>query len=360
MSNLKKNDFNYECRVCSSLNINEFSFNHFAFKFKDKSWISFLCLDCGSVSEFKRNQRYQDYSDETYRKGKNQFGLEVDQVDFPIDIWSLLVSFRRWKHIFNIISKNSEILKNKKKIRFLDYGGSYGFLPYAIKQASQSEIESFVADYDSNCLKYANYLGSKTINLNITKEIEEKNFDLISFVHVLEHLEKPLNYLNKIKENLSEKSYLYAEVPNLYGYALTDNSHLSTFNLYSIVKLFDEAGFNVIDYGHCSTPKESYLLNYYYNNKIENLYIYASKHKTSNYKNSASVKILLPKSISEFKKKLFLSYSKIMIKDISFSLSMNSLKKIKTALLFLVYGVIELISLKIFKFSLIDKLLKKS
>ena len=42
----------------------------------------------------------------------------------------------------------------------------------------------------------AQFLGSKTIDLS-KNEIDEKNFDLITIVHVLEHLDKPL-------ENLTE------------------------------------------------------------------------------------------------------------------------------------------------------------
>ena len=49
------------------------------------------------------------------------------------------------------------------------------------------------------------------------KDIDENNFDLITIVHVLEHLDKPIENILKLKSILSENGVIYAEVPNLYG-----------------------------------------------------------------------------------------------------------------------------------------------
>ena len=97
----------------------------------------------------------------------------------------------------------------------LDYGGYNGFLPYALNQ--KHKINSFVADLDQKGLNMANFLGSKTIDLSKNK-IEEKNFDLITIVHVLEHLDKPIENIKELKNLLSNDGVIYAEVPNLYGF----------------------------------------------------------------------------------------------------------------------------------------------
>ena len=44
---------NFYCRVCFSNNIEKFKFKHYGFWTKNDNWKSFLCYDCGSVSEFK-------------------------------------------------------------------------------------------------------------------------------------------------------------------------------------------------------------------------------------------------------------------------------------------------------------------
>ena len=95
------------------------------------------------------------------------------------------------------LNQSTNIFSNKE-LKMLDYGGYNGFLPYAFNQ--KHKINSFVADLDQKGLNMAQFLGSKTIDLS-KNEIDEKNFDLITIVHVLEHLDKPLRKLNKIKKS---------------------------------------------------------------------------------------------------------------------------------------------------------------
>ena len=99
----------------------------------------------------------------------------------------------------------------------LDYGGYNGFLPYAFNQ--KHNVNSYVADLDPKGLRMAELLGSKTIDLAKDKILEE-NFDLITIVHVLEHLDNPRKKISELKNLLSEKGVIYAEVPNLYGFPL--------------------------------------------------------------------------------------------------------------------------------------------
>ena len=69
---------------------------------------------------------------------------------------------------------------------------------------------SNVADLDLKGLKMANFLGSKTINL-AERKIEENNFDLITIVHVLEHLDKLKNHFvtsqegKKLKKKIRQR-----------------------------------------------------------------------------------------------------------------------------------------------------------
>lgn len=74
-----------------------------------------------------------------------------------------------------------------------------------------------------------------------------KSFDLISMVHVLEHIVDPANYLRKLIGLLRDGGLLLIEVPNLrrnpYDIAIFD--HCSHFTASSLRTVLAEAGFEI-------------------------------------------------------------------------------------------------------------------
>tara|TARA_A100001011_G_C14219063_1_gene803439 strand:- start:20 stop:1078 length:1059 start_codon:yes stop_codon:yes gene_type:complete len=341
------------CRACSSEKIKEFKINHFGFPGKNKNWKCFFCFDCGSVSDFKIRKKEISYADGSFRN-IDHFNIKSDdeKVLPPIDPWSA-ISFKRWSHIWKNLEKSSNIFSNKE-IKMLDYGGYQGFLPYAFKQ--KHKINSYVADLDPQGLAMAEFLGSKTINL-AKNEIEENNFDLITIVHVLEHLDKPADNLLKLKNILSEDGIIYAEVPNLYGLPMVNEAHKISFSEYSLVKMFKTSGFEILNFGFTKSPKESIRFDYVYNYDSENIFIICGKKEKNVQLNLPIVKI--PKSIEEFKYNLKLKYAVLMFKNISFTLIKPSLRYLKKSILYFVYGLVDFISLKIFKFSLISRFFQR-
>ena len=336
------------CRCCKSQNIKKFRFNHFTFLPKPNDWDSFYCFECGSVSDFNIKYTKDIYSSGAYRN------IDIAGVKSPIDFFSE-ISFLRWKHIFDSLKI---YLNKERKLFYLDYGGYNGFLQFALKQ--KLNLECTLADYDQKGLEIAKIIGLETIDLNKIKFSEyEKNFDLISLVHVIEHLEDPKNEIKNLIRSLNLDGLIYAEIPNLYGFPMSDKTHLTNFSKFGFLQMFKDLDLNILEIGYCSTPNESIKHNYYLNSKKENIYIIAKKTKEK--KNYINLKkdIYVFKSIPEFKRNLFLSYSKIMIKDVPFNLIKNAFKKIKTATLFYIYGLLELISIKIFKFSIINKFFNK-
>lgn len=347
-------NIDFSCRVCSSKKIEEFKIVHYGFLTKNRNWKSFFCFDCGSVSEFKVKESEITYADGAYRDNKNHFNTKFDDEKIlpPIDFWSA-ITFKRWVHIWKVLKKSTDIFSNKE-IKMLDYGGYNGFLPYALNQ--KHKISSFVADLDQKGLNMANFLGSKTIDLSKNK-IEEKNFDLITIVHVLEHLDKPRENIEELKGLLSDEGVIYAEVPNLYGFPLADEAHKIAFTQYSLVKMFKSSGYEILDYGFTKTPKESIKFDYYYNNDFENLFIVCSRKKKSLPLELPEKKI--PVTVKNFKYILNLRYSHLMLKKISFTLFRTSMRYLRTFILFFIYGLIDFITLKIFKISIVSKLFKK-
>jgi SAM-dependent methyltransferase len=85
--------------------------------------------------------------------------------------------------------------------------------------------------------------------LDIVAEISQLNrnkFDLITMVHVLEHLPDPVRYLQEIRQNwLSEHGFLLVEVPHLYGHTCYELSHLTAYAGSTLEYLLKKSGFEV-------------------------------------------------------------------------------------------------------------------
>ena len=351
---MNEQNLNFNCRVCSSKKIEKFKISHFGFLPKNENWKSFLCFDCGSVSEYK-NKNEITYADGAYRDNKDHLNIKSEDKNVlpPIDPWSV-ISFKRWFNIWKILSKSTNIF-SREKIKMLDYGGYNGFLPYALNQ--KHTIDSFVADLDIKGLNMAKFLGSKIIDLSKEK-IVEKDFNLITIVHVLEHLDNPKNNLTELKNLLSNDGIIYAEVPNLYGFPLSDEAHKVAFTQSSFIKIFRSVGLEILEFGYTKTPKDSIKFDYYFNHSKENLFIVAGLKKSDT--SLIFPKSQIPKNIKVFEYNLKLTYAKLMFKKISFNLIKISLRYLRSFFLFFIYGLVDFFTLKIFRISFISKFFRKN
>ena len=101
------------------------------------------------------------------------------------------------------------------------------------------------------------------------------------------------------------------------------------------------------------SPKESIKFDYIYHYETENIFIVCGKLEKKLSLNIPKKEI--PKNIESFKSELKYNYAKLMFKDISLTLFLPSLRYLKRSILYFTYGLIDLITLKIFKISLISK-----
>lgn len=141
--------------------------------------------------------------------------------------------------------------KIKDKV-VLDVGcGAGGFLKLADKSAKEAwgtEHNEVALDFMKNC------------GLNVVKDFEDfedGKFDLIMLFHVLEHIEKPVDFLKKIAPKLKHNGKLIIEVPHdddallsLYNCHAFKNftywkCHLYSFNITVLRKLIDMAGLKI-------------------------------------------------------------------------------------------------------------------
>ena len=106
---------------------------------------------------------------------------------------------------------------------------------------------------------FANF-GKYEYGLNITQEIDlTKKYDLISYYHVLEHIQWPDKELSKIHDILTDDGYLYIAVP-LYLEQLEESSgsltndfenlyhlnHVNVFSRQALKNLLSKCGFSII------------------------------------------------------------------------------------------------------------------
>lgn len=71
--------------------------------------------------------------------------------------------------------------------------------------------------------------------------------DLISLIHVLEHLPDPVRYLAHLRQKLLKPDgALLIEVPNLYGHDCFEVAHLSSFSAHTLNETLYQAGFEIV------------------------------------------------------------------------------------------------------------------
>jgi SAM-dependent methyltransferase len=97
---------------------------------------------------------------------------------------------------------------------------------------------------------YRAYAKEQGLFVYDTLEALENNlakvFDLISVVHVLEHLPNPVDYLSTLRERwLSSGGHLLVEVPNLYAHESFEVAHLVSYSPHTLIQTLQQAGYEV-------------------------------------------------------------------------------------------------------------------
>lgn len=297
-SHESKKDSKLHCRSCKSSSTIPLNYTHWVFPAKPLNWSNVLCRNCGLVSHYKVDGELITYSDQAYRKkGEN---VVYPPISLP---WST-ISFRRWRHIANVVESN---LKDEplSSYSILDYGGYNGLLARAFKQHWGADCT--VADLDKEGLGFAESMGFKTIDLSNQPKLLEK-YNLITMVHVLEHVEDPYTTISSLANALEDNGHLYIEVPNLFGFPLIDDAHLSTFTLDSLRNLFHSIGLKTIASDYCQTPPEAINYDYPFSTKKENIYILAKKSVDSQDSHIKEHSPKIKNDIKFLKKKLTINY----------------------------------------------------
>lgn len=263
-------------------------------KFKFKGGVLFACKICGLIqkkvdTDFSKkiNYIYNNYSAYNISNGKENSIYIKKKISCRSDL------------ILNHINKKVFKL-NKKKI--LDLGCGSGFTLKRISHLFPNN-KLYAYDYDNKNIKKIKKIKNlkKFYTGNIDK-IENK-FDLIVLMHVFEHINNPINFLNHLKKKLNRDGIICIQSPNIEKNFLDilTFDHISHFSKNTLKKLITKTLFCKIKFFNI-LKKEITCIIFNSSNTKSNIFI---------------EKLKIKQKIINFQKKIYeINFFKKQIKNI--------------------------------------------
>ena len=219
----------------------------------DVSLVYLQCKQCGFIfqSQDENHEALQPgFYAATYRRV-----YQGSTTPTAKDIW---VQSQRAAHLIHLLDGT----QHRRFKRILDVGASAGILLEALQRFYHSHVMG-VEPGDA----YRAYVKTKGLKMVASLEealaAEMQRFDLITMIHVLEHLQNPISTLKEIREELlAQNGLLLLEVPNFYAHDSYELAHLSCFTPHSLVEMVKQAGYRVIFRQQHGVPRST-LLNLY-------------------------------------------------------------------------------------------------
>ncbi|MFH1188109.1 MAG: class I SAM-dependent methyltransferase [bacterium] len=208
-----------------------------------KGYKLYKCLLCELIFARKDEQKKLNpekvYGNYYKKETAGRFGAAIEQI----------VKLFRFMRAYKIF-----ILRPKAK-SILDIGSGRGWMLYFMKKQFKYEITAGT-QISENAYRFSKEkLKLEIYNKDILELYFKNKFDVISILHVLEHVENPEKYAEKIYELLNGKGLLYIEVPNFNSWtrkltqkhwlALDLKHHLNFFTPPSLVSLLEKYNFKI-------------------------------------------------------------------------------------------------------------------
>ncbi len=204
--------------------------------FRGYQVVNRLCKNCGLVYQSPRMTESE--LDVFYQKEYRQIYQGREEPDQK----NLVVQKARAQAVADLL-KDSGV---ETVDRYADIGSSTGLLLEKVK--SEFKCRAIGIEPGEAFRLYAQDRGLEVFDsLEAVKAAGEPEFDLISMIHVLEHIAAPVSYLTQLRKNfLTPDGKLFIEVPNLYAHDCFEVAHLTSFSRHSLVQVVKMAGFTTI------------------------------------------------------------------------------------------------------------------
>ena len=155
------------------------------------------CLGCG-LWHHRRNYPLENL-EKIYENGYRHPNFRGETID---------ETFRK---VFYNPSENKKRVDWLKRVvgiptTLLDIGSGFGIFPLTMSW----DTTVYCVESNEDSIKF---IGEK-LNLLCTKNMPDKKFDMISTIHVLEHIEDPVEFLSGLHKYLKKDGKLFIEVPD--------------------------------------------------------------------------------------------------------------------------------------------------
>ena len=247
----------------------------------------FICKDCGFV--FQNPQSSQaadpDFYQQTYRRI-----YQASAEPTPKDL------YQQTQRALNQVEWLKSLDYNKF-FNILDIGASSGLLLKTFAREFAATVVGVEPGDAYRSIAEANEI-SMYASMEALISTKPDRFDLVTLMHVLEHLEHPIQVLTKIREDLlSEGGLLFIEVPNFYAHDSYELAHLSCFTEHTLRELLWQAGFEPVASRKHGMPRSRILPLY--------LTVLATPYSTSAQKPPKPEKaVRLKRDLGMFKRKV--------------------------------------------------------
>lgn len=244
MKNKNKNinEIKFKCPICSSIELNTLT----SILRRGEGRVLY-CVKCnhGFLVDYKIIEDYKEYYDKNYRQ-KVSHKSRVASTN-PSEIFEVYKNFQqdRLIHIRPYLALNKNLL---------EIGASAGQFLCHIK----NEVNKvFAVELDEACCRFISSKFGIDADSNFLEYSIFKNqkFDIICSFQVLEHIEKPIEFIKVMSQYLKKGGTIFIEVPNLndplisiwnnqaYRNFFYHTDHLHYFSENSLLKVIIEAGF---------------------------------------------------------------------------------------------------------------------
>lgn len=207
-----------------------------------------FCRSCGLVYQLHRLDvdALSSFYRESYR--------EIVQGSRGPTEKDLRVQAGRARTLTELLSESLDEVQNH-----LDIGSSAGTLLREMQK--RFGCQAVGVEPGDAYREYSRQKGTQTVaELDDLSSEFRSSFDLVSLVHVLEHLPSPVAYLRTIRQRwMVEDGILLVEVPNLFGHTCYEIAHLTAFSPAALEGTLHRAGFETLDVKTHGAPRSKII-----------------------------------------------------------------------------------------------------
>jgi SAM-dependent methyltransferase len=218
------------CPLCGSMQSDLFDQR----LFRGEQVTNRICTTCGLVFQSPR------MADEQLAAFYKQEYRQLYQGDQEPSAKDLAMQRQRAEALFAFTQANKTIFTHH-----LDIGCSAGVLLKRFQEGFNSQPTGIEP---GNAYRlYAQRQGLRVYAaLDMLESATITKFDLISMIHVLEHLPDPVTYLAHLRQQfLSPSGWLLVEVPHLYAHDCFEVAHLVSFSSHTLRQTLEKAGYTI-------------------------------------------------------------------------------------------------------------------